>query len=301
MDLRQLEYAVALADEQQFTRAAAVCGVSQSGLSASIRALEDELGTALFARTTRRVELTDAGLAFVPHARAVLAESAAARDAVVRATRELSGRLAVGAEQCLGAVDVPPLLERFHRRYPQVDITFSQAGSHDLVNQVRAGRLDVAFVATTDHLSGVSATELGRRPVVLLCPPDHPLAAARVDWADLREADFVDFHPSWGVRSLNDAACEQHGVGRHVRCAVDDVHTLIELVRRGMGVALVPQHVAAKPEAASLVAARLPGPTTPQWVVQMVTSTAPSPLAPRLLELVEAPGPRPDDLVPVSV
>ncbi|WP_159809315.1 LysR family transcriptional regulator, partial [Cellulomonas citrea] len=74
MDLRQMEYVVALADEQQFTRAAAICGVSQSGLSAAIRALEDELGTALFARTTRRVEATDAGLALLPHARAVLAE-----------------------------------------------------------------------------------------------------------------------------------------------------------------------------------------------------------------------------------
>lgn len=299
MDLRQLEYVVALADEQQFTRAAALCGVSQSGLSAAVRALEDELGGALFARTTRRVELTDAGLALVPHARAALAEAAAARDAVVRATAELSGRLAVGAEQCLGAVDVPPLLERFHRRYPQVDITFTQAGSHDLVDGVRAGRLDVAFVATTEHLTGVAVTELGRRPVVLLCPPDHRLARSRVDWPDLRETDFVDFHPSWGLRSLNDATCEKHGIGRHVRCAVDDVHTLLDLVHRGLGVALVPQHVAAKPQAVGLVAARLPDGAS-QWVVQVVSAPS-SPLAPRLLELVDTTAGRQDEPVPAAV
>ena len=273
MELRQLEYVVALADEQQFTRAAALCGVSQSGLSAAVRAL-------------------------VPHARAARAEATAARDAGVRATRELSGRLAVGAEQCLGAVDVPSLLERFHRRYPQVDITFSQSGSHDLVADVRAGRLDVAFVATTEHLSGMSVTELGRRPVVLLCPPDHRLARSRVEWADLRETDFVDFHPSWGLRSLNDATCELHGVGRHVRCAVDDVHTLLDLVHRGLGVALVPQHVAAKPQAAGLVAARLPEDDTAQWVVQVVTGS--SPLAPRLLELLEVVPVRADEPAPVA-
>ena len=114
MDLRQMEYLVALADEQQFTRAAAACHVSQSGLSAAIRNLEEELGTTLFSRTTRRVEPTDAGLALLPYARTMLAQSAAARDAVVQATRELSGELRVGAEQCLGIVDVPSLLERFH-------------------------------------------------------------------------------------------------------------------------------------------------------------------------------------------
>lgn len=293
-----MEYVVALADEQQFTRAAAICGVSQSGLSAAIRSLEDELGASLFTRSTRRVEPTDAGRALVPHARALIAQAAAGRDAVVRASRELSGRLAVGAEQCLGAVDVPPLLERFHRRYPQVDITFTQSGSHDLVDAVRAGRLDVAFVATTEHLSGVSVRELGRRPLVLLCPAGHPLARSRVDWADLRDADFVDFHPAWGLRSLNDGACGQAGVRRHVRCSVDDVHTLLDLVHRGLGVALVPQHVAAKPQAAGLVAARLPVQDTPQWVVQVVTGGAAGSLAPRLVELLELV--RPEEQVAVA-
>ena len=94
MDFRQMQYLVTLAEEQQFTRAASVCGVSQSGLSAAIRALEDELGITLFDRTTRRVEPTPAGLALLPHARTMLAQAAAARDAVVRTTRELSATTA---------------------------------------------------------------------------------------------------------------------------------------------------------------------------------------------------------------
>ena len=108
MDFRQMQYLVTLADEEQFTRAASVCGVSQSGLSAAIRALEDELGTSLFDRTTRRVEPTPAGLALLPHARTMLAQAAAARDAVVRARgvagleelRDAAGELGVRLLAC---------------------------------------------------------------------------------------------------------------------------------------------------------------------------------------------------------
>ena len=288
MDLRQMEYLVALADEQQFTRAAALCNVSQSGLSAAIRGLEDELGTTLFTRTTRRVEPTDAGLALLPYARNMLAGATAGRDAVVRATRELSGQLRVGAEQCLGIVDVPALLERFRRRYPVVDIQFTQAGSHELVALIRDSELDVAFVATTEHLSLISRTELGRWPVVLLCPPGHPLATTGpVDWSDLRDRDFIDFQESWAVRSLNDEACAAQGIGRRVRCTVNDVHTLLHLVHRGLGVALVPEHVASKPEAAGLVTVRLAPGSAPQWVVSAIAGSPATAVAPLLLELLD--------------
>lgn len=289
MDVRQMEYLVALADEQQFTRAAAVCGVSQSGLSAAIRSLEDELGTALFTRTTRRVDTTDAGLALLPFAREALAQMLAGRDAVVRATQSLSGRLRVGAEQCLGVIDVPPLLERFHRRYPLVDIHFTQAGSHDLVSQVRAGDLDIAFVATTEHLATITSTELGRHPLVLLTPADHPLAArSTVSWSDLRDQEFIDFRESWGVRSLNDAAFAAGGVSRRVRCTVDDIHTLLDLIHRGLGIALVPAHVAAKPQADGLTRLALPASSTPEWIVSAVTSAHAEASASHLLEIVES-------------
>ncbi|WP_265523443.1 LysR family transcriptional regulator [Oerskovia flava] len=290
MDLRQMEYLVALADEEQFTRAAAVTGVSQSGLSAAVRSLENELGTVLFTRTTRRVRPTDAGLALLPHARSMLAQAAAARDAVVQATRELSGALRVGSEQCLGVLDVSALLERFHRRYPQVEIHFVQAGSHELLTQVRDGDLDVAFVATTDHLGSLSQRTLGSEPLVLLCPPEHPLASrSRLEWQDLAGEDFIDFHDSWGVRPLNDAACDVHGVRRRVRFTVNDVHTLLDLVDRRLGIALVPRHVAAKPQAARLVQVAVPEDRAPHWVVSVVTGPwdrSASP-APQLLELLE--------------
>ena len=289
MDLRQMEYLVALADEQQFTRAAAVCHVSQSGLSAAIRGLEEELGTTLFDRTTRRVVPTDAGLALLPHARTMLAQAAAARDAVVRASHELSGSLRVGAEQCLGMVDVNALLERVHLLHPLVELEFTQAGSHELVARVNEGTLDVAFVAGGGQVTRLRRHELGRRPIVLLVPPQHPLAGReRVEWADLRDLDFVDFQESWAVRTLNDEACVAHGVPRRVSAAVNDVHTLLDLVHRGLGIALVPQHVAAKPQASGLVTLQLPPESTPEWVVSAITGAPAAASAPLLLDLLDA-------------
>ena len=297
MELRQLEYLVALADERQFTRAADVTGVSQSGLSAAIRNLELELGTKLFSRTTRKVEPTEAGLALLPFARSMLSSATEARDAVVQVSRELAGTLRVGAEQCLGVVDVATLLERFHRRYPLVEIAFTQAGSHELLAEVRDGGLDAAFVATADHVGVLPRTVLGQEPVVLLCPPEHPFASrTSVDRAELGEESFIDFHRSWAVRQLNDDAFGTRAVRRRVRFTVNDVHTLLDLVDRGLGVALVPRHVAAKPQAARLVAVPVSPDGASDWVVSVVTGSGerPDSPAPHLMELLSDPRPDPE-------
>jgi DNA-binding transcriptional LysR family regulator len=211
------------------SRAAELTGISQSGLSSAIRSLEEELGTPLFDRTTRRVELTEAGLVLLPHARQMIAQAVAARDAVVTASREVTGSLRVGSEQCLGFVDVVGLLERFHRRHPRVETHFTQAGSQDLIALARSGNIDVAFVASTKHLGALPHRTLGEESLVLLTAPNHPLAASsgprpEVTWRQLEGADFIDFTPSWGVRDINDETLAAHGVSRRVRCTVNDVH-----------------------------------------------------------------------------
>ncbi|WP_240930374.1 LysR family transcriptional regulator [Isoptericola sp. BMS4] len=293
MDLRQMEYLLAVAEERHFTRAAELAGITQSGLSAAIRGLETELGTALFTRTTRRVELTEAGRALLPYARRMLTQAAGARDAVVKASHEVTGSLRIGAEQCLGFVDVAALLERFHRRYPRVETHFTQAGSQDLVAMTRSGDVDVAFVATTKHLGSLPHRTLGQESLVLLTPPEHPLAADaasghEVPWEALEGADVIDFTPSWGMRDLNDDAFAAHGVHRHVRCTVNDVHTLLDLVTRRLGVAIVPRHVAAKPQAAPLRAMAMSPTTGLSWTVSVVSSAWDRVEAPsaRLLELL---------------
>jgi DNA-binding transcriptional LysR family regulator len=295
MDLRQMEHFLAVAEEQQFTRAAALRRVSQSGLSASIRTLEDELETTLFTRTTRSVELTDAGRALLPHARSMIAQAAAGKDAVVATRGEVVGELRLGAEQCLGVVDIPELLARFYARYPKVRVAFLQAGTLELLDLVRAGGLDVAFVAAAADAprssinAPVTQRVLSTEPMVVLCSPQSAMARrSRASWSDLAEEVFVDFHLSWAMRSINDAAFAERGIARDLRFTVNDVHTLLDMVHRQLGVALVPRPIASKPQAEGLVVLPLDGERPPGWTLSVATAASEpdASLAQRLVEML---------------
>ena len=291
-----MEYFLAVAEEEQFTRAAQITRVSQSGLSASIRTLEDELQAPLFIRTTRRVELTDAGRALLPHARSLLALAAAGRDAVVATRGEVTGELRVGAEQCLGVVDVPELLGRFHVRHPKVHVAFQQAGALELRELLRAGELDIVFVADAADAAARSSVssliaqrELATEPMVALCSPQSTLAKrSRITLEELANEVFVDFHSSWAIRAINDAAFGDRGLSRDVWFTVNDVHTLLDMVQRQLGIAVVPRPIAAKPQAEGLVVVPLEGEHLPEWTLSVATATteAEGGVAARLIELL---------------
>ncbi|MCF3963534.1 LysR family transcriptional regulator [Streptomyces fuscigenes] len=269
MELRHLEYFVAVAEERHFTRAAQRLMVSQSGLSASVRALERELDAALFVRSTRRVELTEAGRALFVEASRALASVRSAKEAVAAVQGLLRGTLSVGTEQCIAGVDVPSLLARFRSEHPEVEIRLRQAGSAALADDVAEGRLDLAFVALSCSVpDGIRLLPIGRDRMVLLCRPEHPLAGREgVPWSDLGGETFVDFHADWGARRRTDQAFAASGTQRRVALEVNDVHTLIELVGHGLGVAVVPRPVALKPQAAGLCTVELTGADTCVWEV----------------------------------
>lgn len=137
---------MAVAETRNFTRAAERCRVVQSALSHQIAALERELGARLFERTSRRVRLTPAGEAFLTAARECLEAADRARAEVASAAGEIRGRLAVGTIPTVAAVDLPVALREYRRRYPRVRITLTAAGSDELVERVRQGAVDVAFL-----------------------------------------------------------------------------------------------------------------------------------------------------------
>ena len=280
MDLRQLEHFVTVAEERHFTRASQRLFISQSGLSASIRALEKELDAELFDRNTRRVELTDAGQALLEESRRTLASVLAARDAVAAVQGLLRGRLRVGTEQCLGVLDVPTELARFHTEHPGVELFVQQAGSARLIDEVRSGRLDVAFVAGSISVpDDIRFLSLASEPMTLICGPEHPLSRRkRIDWRSLSEESFIDFTTDWGSRQVTDQAFAAAGVARHITSEVNDVHTLLDLVGHGLGVAVVPGHIARK-KAGKLACLPLPA-DAPRWEVTIAlpasTTTAAS-------------------------
>ncbi|MEV0374072.1 LysR family transcriptional regulator [Streptomyces sp. NPDC050636] len=290
MELRQLEYFVAVAEERHFTRAAERMMVSQSGLSASVRALERELGAPLFVRTTRSVELTGAGRALLVEATRTLSGARAAKEAVAAVQGLLRGSLSVGVEQCV-TVDVGGLLARFRSQHPDVEVRLRQAGSVVLVDDIAAGRLDLAFVTLPGPPpEGVRLLPFRQEPMVLLCHPGHRLTRAEtVGWDDLPDETFVDFHPDWGARRLTDRAFAAGGTQRRVALEVYDVHTLIELVHHDLGIAVVPQPIARKPEAATLCALPLTGAEDPVWEVSIALPAGdrPGPAAHELLSYLD--------------
>jgi DNA-binding transcriptional LysR family regulator len=289
MELRHLEYFVAVAEERHFTRAAERMRVAQSGLSASIRALERELDAELFTRNTRRVELTDAGHALLGEAHRTLASASAARDAVAAVRGLLRGSLTVGSEQCLGVIDLPPLLASFRRAHPGVEIKLRYAGSARIAEQIRLGRLNVGFVALGEPATdGVRLMPLATEEMVLLCHAAHPLAdAEKVEPATLLDEEFVDFSADWGARRVNDRMFTRLGAERRVSVEVNDVHTLLDFVHQGLGIALVPAPVTRKPHAKGLHVAALDIPGGSAWPVSVAlpAATPPGPATEALLAM----------------
>jgi len=293
MELRHLQHFVAVAEDQHFTRAAERLMVSQSGLSASIRALERELRAPLFVRTTRRVTLTEAGRALLVEAERILAQVRSAHEAVAAVQGVLRGTLALGTEQCIAGVHVAGLLAAFRRLHPDVEIRLRQTGSGALSEEVAAGRLDLAFAyrtqADTDQLRSVSLTS---EPMTVLCHPSHRLAAAAAVLApdDLAGEVFVDFHPDWGPRRTTDAAFTAAGVRRTVALEVNDVHSLLDLVDENLGIAVVPRHFRHKRP--SLTALPVKGAVEAEYetVALLPPERATSPAARALVTLLETDG-----------
>lgn len=283
MELRQLSYFVAVAEECHFTRAAKRLHVAQSGLSASVRSLERELGAALFVRNTRQVRLTPAGSALLTEARRTLAASDACVDAVAAVQGLLRGSLTIGTLQCLHVVHLPTVLAGFLATHPGLDIELRQGGSGELTSLVAQGQLDVAFVSRPVSCpDDVVVTSLASEPLVLACALTHPLASVEsVPVAALSDERFVDFAPDWGTRDLVDSV-----VGtRRVALEVTDVHSLLDLVACGLGVALVPQSFSVKTDRARFVGLAAP---VPCWETVSVTAAPASTAATALVADVRA-------------
>jgi len=293
MELRHLQHFVAVAEDQHFTRAAERLMVSQSGLSASIRALERELQTPLFVRTTRRVTLTEAGRALLTEAERILAQVRSAHEAVAAVQGLLRGTLALGTEQCIAGVQVARLLAAFRRHHPDVEIRLRQAGAGALAEEVAAGRLDLAFAvhtrADSDQLRSVPLTS---EPMTVLCHPDHPLATAgaAVTPEEIDAEVFVDFHPDWGPRRITDAAFAAAGVRRTVALEVNDVHSLLDLVDENLGIAVVPRHFRHKREALTALPLKGTGDAAYETVALLPPPQAASPAARALMTLLDTEG-----------
>ncbi|MEU8635120.1 LysR substrate-binding domain-containing protein [Amycolatopsis sp. NPDC048633] len=252
MELHQLAYFVAVAEEGNFTRAAERLHVAQPGVSAQVRRLERELGQELLDRSGRTVRLTDVGAAALPHARAALAAVKGVREAVDELAGLVRGQVAIGAVTSAGPVKLPDLLARFHERYPAVEITLSEANSDAMLAALREGRLDVAVVGlSTDPPPGIATQVLIDEPFVAVTAGSSGLLADRAEIviADLAGLPLMALPKGTGLRTALDAAFAREGLTPRIAFEAADPNVLVQLATRGLGVAVVPESLARYHEA----------------------------------------------------
>src|SRR6516162_1430871 len=243
MQLHQLAYALAVAEEESFTRAADRLHLAQPSLSRQIRLLEQELGVVLFNRGPGqgRVTLTPDGAALMPFMQRVLADVEATGAEARALAGMVRGRLAVGATPSLVTSVLAPALVVFHTGHPGIELSVVEAGSHQLVPQVAAGEVDLA-------------------PLVLAVSPGHHLARKRsVRVRELDGVDLVMFREGYDLRAATLDACRDAGVHPHVVSEGGEMAGVLSFVAAGLGAAVVP--AIALPQDGSLVAVPFSAPT----------------------------------------
>lgn len=242
MDLQQLRYAVEVGAQSSFTRAAERCHVTQSALSHRIAALEREVGERLFVRSSRTVRPTEAGEAFIRHARIALSAAESAAEDAAAAAGRVVGTLRLGVIPTVTAVDVPATISRFRAAHGDVRVELRVANSDEMIRSVVAGDLDVAFLGLREGAAttGVAVRRLARERLVAVVASVHPVAEQEsVSLADLAGERFADFPAGSSGRVQSDAAFAEIGVDRDVAFEADSAQLILGLVAADLAVALL--------------------------------------------------------------
>lgn len=260
MELHQLRYFVAVAEAGSMTLAAKRCRVAQPSLSQQVRRLEDSLGVTLFDRLGRGVVLTDAGRALLPRARRILAEVRDTGENLRSEAEGGAGRLAIGAIPTVAPFLLPPMLASLLADRPGCELLVREDLTDALVEGVVDNELDAAVTSTpiTHELVGVEV--VGREELLVVAPEGHPLAGLpSLTPDDLRGQATVGLHETHCLGEQIGAFCARAGVRPEVVCRTTQLATVLEMVRLGMGVSLVPSMAAAGARELGLVCRPLSG------------------------------------------
>lgn len=247
MDIRHLRYAIAVAEELNFTRAAARLNITQPPLTHAIRQLEQELGFPLFYRTKKVVHLTSAGTVFVEQSRKLLTGLESLKRAAWRASRGETGRIVIGFVGSIAFHYLPEVLRAFRATVPAVDIELQELKNAALFEALKEGQIDVAFMRPYFQDDELHIKKVLEERLWVALPSGHALASrATLSIAALRDEPFVtaNMRPAPSMFALLIRICERAGFHPKVVQAATDTQSVIGLVAAGIGISIVPDSLA---------------------------------------------------------
>ena len=284
--LRQLEFAVAVAEEGSFTAAAVRCHTVQSALSHQIAKLETQLGARLFDRQARRVRVTAAGEVFLHNARQTLRAAQRLREEMAQALGVVRGRINIGQISSLTSVSVPELLCAFRQAHAEVDVHLRTGMSDILLEDLAAGRLDVVLVGVGPQVElPEQRLLLHEEGLSVICAPAHAFAQrASISLHDLDDVPMAGLIPGAGVRGIIDTAFNAAGLRQRLQYEVTHADLMRQLVAAELATAIVPQTVSSMMRELAVV------PLTPafRFLTYACWSRDPTPAARAFMTLLRA-------------
>jgi DNA-binding transcriptional LysR family regulator len=250
VNVTQLRTFVAVVDHHSFSEAARLLGVSQPAVTMQIQALEADMGATLLDRGYRKVEVTEAGRALLPHARKILAEIEAAHTSLEALSDTVTGRLTIAASTTPGQYVLPRLLGSFLAEYPEVGVTLRVHDTTEVVEHVEGGTADLGMTGAEVHGARVHYEQLGSDDLVLICPAGHPMASReKLAFGDLTGEPFIVRESGSGTRMAAEDMIRRSGVDPAELEVVMELGTneaIVSAVEGGMGLGIVSEQVARK-------------------------------------------------------
>ena len=280
LSLRQLRAFWLVAQEGSMTRAAQQMHLTISALSMLVRTLEEELGVRLFERTTRRMELTEAGRQFMPAVRDVFLALDSGVQTLQEGKRRKSERLTLATSPLLAGTVVPAVIAKFREQFPNVDVTLADVPVDQVVSQVRESKADFGICTADAALTDLIAQVLYQDTLMLACSPDHPMAErAQATWSDLIDQPLILLNPGTGMRRLTDQALSEFTLRLKPAFEVANIQTAIGLVAAGLGISVLPAYSLARATGGQVRAIALTDPVVSREIVALCTRARPFSMA----------------------
>ncbi len=256
MDIRQLEYFVEVAKHLNFTKAASSLHISQPSLSKTIKNMEDTLGVPLFYRSSKQLELTDAGKALLNNAKAVI-------EAFNNLTSELNdivnlkkGEVRIGIPPIIGAAFFSKIISQFIESYPDIQVTLTEVGSKKIKDGVDEGNLDIGLICNLPiQKNSFETIKLLKDPLMLIVHKEHPLTKKKtVEFKDIENEPIIQYRNDFSLHDSIMEECSRNGFYPHVVCESSQKEFMVEMVEAKLGIALLPSKICANIQNDTIVA-----------------------------------------------